>query len=127
MFHAGDIEHRTYQPMPDLVLFVPVTGNGAGGGPVAVILVHLSYLFFQGHEAEDGVDLLGDGSFWLRVRLGIPAKRQQEQAESAKGKGCSHVYVYFTQLSFADCTSLELPPIMIMKSPASQSYFRSPL
>lgn len=31
---------------------------------------------------------------------------------------------YFTQLTFPDFTSLELPPIMIVKSPGSQSYFR---
>ena len=31
--------------------------------------------------------------------------------------------VYFIQFTWADFTSLEFPPIMIVKSPASQSYF----
>lgn len=34
---------------------------------------------------------------------------------------------YLLQLIFIDFTSRELPPIMIMNSPDSQSYFRSEL
>src|ERR1700747_2074439 len=103
MAHTGDVEHGAEHAFPDLVLFVAVFCDGAGGIPVAVILVHLTDLLLESHEMEDGIDLLRNGLPLRQDR----APGQQEQHGHEVGLHTS--YYYFVQLTFAERTSRELP------------------
>jgi len=103
MFDACNIEHGADQSLPDLGLFVAIVCYRTGGGPVAIVLVHLSDFLVEGHQLQDGVDFLGDGFL-----LGQATEWQNEQAASVEiaEKGIVHfisiIPIYLTQLTFAD-------------------------